>query len=142
MPWVPRLVGELRRVNEAEECGLPWIPCEQPVDQSASAADDLRRDENEGLEEGSEVHADDRLSLLFMALSPPWADWETHPDPRLEGPTERRHHHEGPVGQERVDRGVECANAVLELLDEVLLVAAIVSLLNGGMPRSSGSVAS
>jgi hypothetical protein len=63
-----------------------------------------------------------------MALTPASGDGEQERGPCLDGPGERGDHHVGPVGVERVERGVERADAALELRNEVLLIAAVVGL--------------
>src|SRR6202167_3663216 len=106
-----------------------WIST-QAKDELPPAQQHLGGDHDEGLHEAAELHAQDAVLLVLVALAPPSRDGEQQRGPRLDRPGERGDHHVGPVGLERVERRVQRADAALELRDEVLLVAAAVRLRN------------
>ena len=75
-----------------------------------------------------------------MLLTPPGRDREREREPGLDGPGERGDHHVRPVRIERAQRRVQGPNAVLELVDEVLLVATMVCLGNDLLNRHGAVV--
>ena len=99
-----------------------------PATELSPGSQDLGWQENEPLHEGAEVHAQYALAIGVVALAPSWRDRDGQGEPRLERPSDSHDHHVGPVGVERVERGVECTDAALELREEVFLVAAMVGL--------------
>ena len=48
---------QLQRVEQTEEDGQTRAPSQQPEDETAPAADDLRRNQDQLLKEGAEVHS-------------------------------------------------------------------------------------
>ena len=113
-------------IDTAQEDGLPRIPRQQPEDNPATGANDLGRHEQERLEECFEFHPEDDLFLRGMPGRSAAADRQPQRKPRLHGPRERRHDHVRPVAEERVHGQGHGAHAMLELIDQVLLVTPIV----------------
>ena len=66
-------------------------------------------------QEGAELHREQAAALLVVALGPARAHRQQQGAPGLEAPGEGGHDHVGPVGDERVDRGVQGADAGLQL---------------------------
>src|SRR6185312_13915807 len=80
---VRRVGGSSERVEEAEEGGQRRAPDEQANDELPTAQQQLGRDQDEGLHETTEVHAQDAGLLGMMALAPSGCDGEHQRGPRL-----------------------------------------------------------
>ena len=104
-----------------------------------SGTEDLSRHHHELLKEGTELHPQNQVSLCFMSLAPSRCDGKHECEPCLESPCERGDQHVGPVGIECIQRCVQGTGAVFELIDEILLITAMVGLGND-LPRLHGSV--
>lgn len=103
-------------------------PGQESVDQSPPGLDDLYGEQNEGLNKSSEVHAQHALLVGQVLLAPATSHRHQESKPCLECPGERDDHRVCPVGFECVERRTKSARSVLELLVEILLVAALVGL--------------
>ena len=111
----------------AEEHGQqvgPSVDCESTEDQTASLREDLDRGFDQAIDQGAVLHADDGLCAVRIDRK------EQEAEPDLEVPGERTDHHVRPVSVETDGRPPGSANAALELLDDVFLVAAIVRQAN------------
>src|SRR5258708_11947885 len=61
--------GSAAQLRErAEECSLPGIPTQEPVDQPSAGANNLARQAQKRVEEGLEFHAQDGLLFLLVML--------------------------------------------------------------------------
>ena len=58
-------------------------------------------------QEAAEVHRQEASPLLVVLLRPALVNGQQQGTPGLYAPGEGGHHHVGPVGHERVDRGVQ-----------------------------------
>ena len=74
----------------------------------------------------AELHLEHRALLRRVLLRPTSVFRQEQREPRLERPRQRRHHHVRPVAHPRAHRHPQRVHTVLQLLDEVLLVASIV----------------
>src|ERR1019366_6157131 len=115
------------RLAQAKHAADPWVVGKQAVDDAPAAADDLARQMDQGGCEPLELHPHQRVFLFLMdRLVSARCDREQEPAPGFEVPGQSGADHVGPVAVEIVQRIAHRAHAVLELLDEVLLVAAVV----------------
>src|SRR6202789_3255334 len=116
----------MQPVYQPEEYSLPRVPRQKPVDQPSSAPDDLARHLDESRAVCRELHPQERsfLGLVFGLV--PRHYWYQQGAPGLEAPCQRSHHHVRPVADQVVHGSRQRPNAVLELGDQVFLVAAIV----------------
>ncbi|MBK6848493.1 MAG: hypothetical protein IPG96_13520 [Proteobacteria bacterium] len=126
--------------SKAEEQVEVRHAAEEPQDHVTAGANDLRRQLNDDVDERAEVHAQQLLLLAKVTDAPARRDRQQQGGPGLERPGQRRCDHIDPVGVERVQAGMQGAGAVLELLDQVLLVAALVELKTTSAGVSSGSL--
>ena len=65
--------SETQYIDHSEEHGLPRIPIEDAIDQSAACSNNLTRDVDEGADERLEVHPQHAMLLLLVSLAP--ASW-------------------------------------------------------------------
>ena len=91
-------------------------------------ADDLARQPHERVDEPLELHPQQPPLLLAVRRPVPRVLRQRQRQPRLQVPRQRGHHHVGPVAHQVVHRRAQGAHAVLQLRDQVLLVAAVVGL--------------
>jgi len=122
--------GSLEEAKERRHLGSP---CKQAHDDAAAGGKNLSWHSHDGIEEGTEVHAQPVVALFLVLLSPAGLDWQQQGRPRLKCPRQCAHYHIGAICIERVDRGVERVNASLQLRDQVLLVAALVRFSDDGL---------
>ena len=54
--WISTSYSAIELVNSSKENRLPWIPRQQAVDGFSPLTDDLGRNEDEGVQEGFELH--------------------------------------------------------------------------------------
>ena len=69
------------RVEQAEEDREGRTPCEQAIDKASPGTDDLRRNEDELLNEGTEVHTHDGVALGFVLVALPRRDGDEQAEP-------------------------------------------------------------
>ena len=109
---------------------MPGIPRQQSIDDAPAAFDDLRRDQQERIQECFEFHADDTALLGAVFLRPATAFRQPQREPCFERPGQGGHDHVCPVAEQVVDWHLHGTNAILELLDDVFLIAAVVRFSN------------
>lgn len=87
---------------------------------ATSAVNDLTDHAYDQVQELTELHPHDRNAVLVV--------WLEHTEPRLQSPGQGRDDHVGPVRFEIVDGSAQRSDAVLQLLDQVLLMASLVGM--------------
>ena len=115
-------------VVETDEHLQPGVPGQDAPANGSGALHDLAGDVDVGVAEGAELHADQTLALGIVAPGPAGGDRQVEGALGLQRPSQRCHHQVGPVGVQRVDRGVQGAHLPLQLGMQVLLVAALMGL--------------
>ena len=79
--------------DRAEEGPLPGIPTQDAIEQASAGVHDLTRHTHKRVEEGLELHAQDRLLFLLMTLDVPARSLgRPQREPSLQVPRQRRHH--------------------------------------------------
>ena len=121
---------ESESFDQTKQNGELGTPGQHAVDEPPTATNDLGWDEDEGLEEGAEVHVQDASLVGLVGLTPAGTDGQQQGEPRLDRPGERSHDHIGPVGFEGIEGRTQSPDAIFELRDDVFLVATVVSLGN------------
>src|SRR2546421_4231803 len=95
---------------------------DQTHDEGAGPDDDHGGDADDGVEEPLELHADEGVPVVVAV--------HHHRVPGLDVPGEGGDEHVGPVAQQVVDGGAQCAEAGLELAVDVFLVAPLLGQLD------------
>src|SRR5271157_3739592 len=97
----------------------PLVISQYPVDYAATAGDDLHRYPNQPIEKPTKLHCQKLIPML------PFAHQQS--EPCFQRPGQRGHHHIGPVGYQIVHRHPQSLETILELLNEVFLVAPLIA---------------
>src|SRR5512145_1025074 len=118
-----------QRGYHAEEDPLMRIPRQQTIDQPMSTTHDLARQTHERIRECLELQTQHPTLLLpLLLLLPTRFLRQGQPEPRLQVPRQRRHHHVRPVALQRVYRRPQRPHPAVQLTQHVLLIAPIVAL--------------
>ena len=115
-------------VEKAEENRKLGAPGEQVENELAAGSKDLCWHEDDALYERPKLHAQHALAIKLVSGAPPRSNGDRQGEPCLERPRDRDDHHVGPVGVEGIERSTECADAALELGEEILLIASTIRL--------------
>ena len=93
----------VQHVEKAEEGRLPWIPGQEPIDDSPARANDLRWNVDPGVSERGEVHPQQASFFFFVLFFPAPLFGKQQGGPSFQAPGQRGHDHVGPVADEVVD---------------------------------------
>ncbi len=115
-------------IEQAKERRLPAVPRQQAIDDPPPAANDLGRHLDHGAAERREVHPQQLAFLRGAAFLPAARLGQQERRPGLEAPRQAGHRHVRPVARQVVERRRQRTNAPLVLLNEILLIAAVVGV--------------
>src|SRR3972149_3267046 len=97
----------------------PLVVSKHTVHYAPTRSDDLYRYPDQPVEKPAELHCQELISMF------PFTHQQSKP--RLQSPCQGCHDHIRPVGYQRVHRHSQSVDSVLELLNEVFLVASIIT---------------
>ena len=97
----------------------PLIISQYPVYDAPAASNDLHRDSDQPIEKPTKLHDQELIPMLPFAYQ--------QSEPCFQSPSQSGHHHIGPVGYQIIYRHPQSIETILELLNEVFLIAPFIA---------------
>jgi hypothetical protein len=97
----------------------PLVISQDTIPYPAACTDDLHRYSDQPIKKPAELHPQKLIPILPSA--------HQQRKPCFQGPRQRGHHHIGPVGNQAVHRHPQRIDPILELFNEVFLIAPFIA---------------